>query len=53
MSRLPFSIVTEATPRPGDRIDAALYYGATIAAIAALLAGGGGAGYLIVLWLFN
>lgn len=53
MSRLPFSIATEAPPRPGDRIDAALYWGATIAAVAALLAGGSAVGYLIGLWLFN
>ena len=40
-------------PARGDRFDAALYYGATIAAVAALLAGGGAVGYLIGLWLFN
>ena len=49
MSRLPLA----SAPSRADLFDAALYYGATIAAIAALLAGGGGAGYLIVLWLFN
>ena len=51
MPRLPFAFASPS--RRADLFDDALYYGATIAALAALLAAGASTGYLIALWLFN
>ena len=53
MPRLPFTIVTEAPPRPGDRFDVALERAAFVASVIVLLAGGGAFGFWIGVWLFN